>query len=655
MSLIEKEMYEFGPYSLDPAERVILRGGERLSLTPKVFDTLVCLVRNGGRLLTKDELLKEIWPDTFVVEVNLAVNISTLRKAFGEGPQDARYIATVPGRGYRFVADVQKARSNGSEQNSAMGKGSAVAFRGEPGLLEQGTGELRDQKPDSVGRFVVAPSPAKKKRPWNLTAVLVGIALLLAAAIGSYLLVEQRRKNASAVTAPSIAVLPFADLSPGRDQEYLSDGLAAELINYLAKVPGVRVVARSSSFQFKGKNEDLRAVGKKLGVTNILEGSVQRQGDRVRIMAELIKVDDGFQLWSETYDPQIGDIFSVQDEIARAVTGALQVKLLEAKGTALSAHTRSTNLGAYQAFLQAQFFFGRGESKANLDKALAYADQAIKLDPKYAPAWALRSCVLNVIADFALMERAQTYREARENAEHAIALNPNLATGYLALGWTQMSYDWDWERAEISLAKAAELQPGSADVLYCRSLLFELLGRLPEAIEMQKQAIAVDPLQAKSYSRLGYQLYFAGRYDEADNALQQALELNPQKEQDHITRGEILLARGRPQRALDEIEQESDKDWKLFGEALAYHSLGKPNESDAALKQLIADGQNEWACQIAQVYAYRDEPDSAFAWLDRAYRQHDSGLTFMEVDSILKRLRPDQRYAELLKRLRLPT
>jgi len=450
-------------------------------------------------------------------------------------------------------------------------------------------------------------------------------------------------------------VLPFADLSPGRDQEYLSDGLAAELINYLAKVPGVRVVARSSSFQFKGKNEDLRAVGKKLGVTNILEGSVQRQGDRVRIMAELIKVDDGFQLWSETYDPQIGDIFSVQDEIARAVTGALQVKLLEAKGTALSAHTRSTNLGAYQAFLQAQFFFGRGESKANLDKALAYADQAIKLDPKYAPAWALRSCVLNVIADFALMERAQTYREARENAEHAIALNPNLATGYLALGWTQMSYDWDWERAEISLAKAAELQPGSADVLYCRSLLFELLGRLPEAIEMQKQAIAVDPLQAKSYSRLGYQLYFAGRYDEADNALQQALELNPQKEQDHITRGEILLARGRPQRALDEIEQESDKDWKLFGEALAYHSLGKPNESDAALKQLIADGQNEWACQIAQVYAYRDEPDSAFAWLDRAYRQHDSGLTFMEVDSILKRLRPDQRYAELLKRLRLPT
>lgn len=655
MSLIEKEMYEFGPYSLDPAERVILRGGERLSLTPKVFDTLVCLVRNGGRLLTKDELLKEIWPDTFVEEVNLAVNISTLRKAFGEGPQDARYIATVPGRGYRFVADVQKARGNGSEQNSTMGKGSAMAFRGEPGLLEQGSGELRDQEPDGVGRFVVAPSPAKKNRPWNLTAVLVGIALLLAVAICSYLLVEQRRKDTSAVTAPSIAVLPFADLSPGRDQEYLSDGLAAELINYLAKVPGVRVVARSSSFQFKGKNEDLRAVGKKLGVTNILEGSVQRQGDRVRIMAELIKVDDGFQLWSETYDPQIGDIFSVQDEIARAVTGALQVKLLEAKGTALSAHTRSTNLGAYQAFLQAQFFFGRGESKTNLDKALAYADQAIKLDPKYAPAWALRSCVLNVIADFALIERAQAYREARENAEHAIALNPNLATGYLALGWTQMSYDWDWERAEISLAKAAELQPGSADLLYCRSLLFELLGRLPEAIEMQKQAIAVDPLQAKSYSRLGYQLYFAGRYDEADNALKQALELNPQKEQDHITRGEILLARGRPQRALDEIEQESDKDWKLFGEALAYHSLGKPNESDAALKQLIADGQNEWACQIAQVYAYRDDPDSAFAWLDRAYRQHDSGLTFMEVDSILKRLRPDQRYAELLKRLRLPT
>jgi TolB-like protein/DNA-binding winged helix-turn-helix (wHTH) protein len=654
MPLTEKEMYEFGPFSLDPTERVIFRDGTPVPLTPKVFDTLVYLVRNRGRLLTKDELLTEIWPNTFVEEVNLAVNISALRKAFGEGPQDGRYISTIPGSGYRFVAEVRKAPSkNGNEQNSITGDGRAVASQAHATLIEHGSTEPGHEQSNGAGQFLVTPRSPKKNRPWNVT-VSIRIALLLAATLCAYLLLGRWKRDPLPAAVPSIAVLPFTDLSVAKDQEYFSDGLAGELIDHLAKVPGVRVVGRSSSFQFKGKNEDLRAVGRKLGVTNILEGSVQREGDRVRIMAELIKADDGFQLWSETYDRQIGDIFSVQDEIALAVAGALRVKLLTAKGLAISANTRSANSKAYEAFLRAGYFNSRGRGKADLENGLAYVEQAIKLDEKYAPALELRSYILDTMADVGLLEPAVGFRRAREDAERAIELDPNRAAGYLALAWVQMNRDWNWEGAELSLNKAAELEPGSAAVLRFRSFLCHSLGHLGEAIEFHKQAIALDPLLAGSHSYMAFLYYAAGQYENAEAEVQQALELNPQKTYDHFTRGEILLARRRPLEALTEMEKEPAEIWRLTGEALAYHALGRTGDSNAALSQLIADHRANMAYQIAEVYAYRGEPDKAFEWLDRAYEQRDAGLRSLKIDPHMNSLRRDQRYCELLKKMNLP-
>ena len=653
MSLIEKEIYEFGPFSLDPAQRVISRDGTPLSLTPKVFDTLVCLVRNQGRLLTKDELLKEIWPDTFVEEVNLAVNISTLRKAFGEGPQDGRYIATVPGRGYRFVAEVQKS-TNGNEHAPSTGNGPVAEWHVDSRTMEHGFEELGRQKSNGAGRFAATPNSAKRTHPWNL-AVSAGIALLLAAVVASYFWLGQKKKHPSAAAAPSIAVLPFADLSANKDQEYFSDGLADELINDLAKIPGLQVVARSSAFQFKGKNEDLRSVGRKLGVANILDGSVRRQGDRVRIMAELIKVDDGFQLWSATYDGKIDDVFKVQEEIARAATGALQVELVGTSVGTVAPSERTPNSGSYQAYLQAQAFFGSGEDRGNLERALASADEAIKLDPNYAAAWALRSYVRDIMAAFNMTDMAGGYADARQDAKRAIALDPRLATGYLALGWIELMYDWDWEQAEASLDKAAELEPGSIEVLRYRSSLARVLGRQDEAIELYKKVIALDPLRARSYSSLGFQLYCAGRYEEANAMLQRALELNPQKEHDHLTLGQILLAQGRPQQALTEIEKEPGEGWKLLGEAFAYHALGRRRDSDAALQRLVFTRKQDWAVQIAEVYAFRGESDKASEWLDRAYRQRDGGLMFVKIDPLLNNLHQDPRYTQLLKKMRLPT
>jgi serine/threonine protein kinase/Flp pilus assembly protein TadD len=481
---------------------------------------------------------------------------------------------------------------------------------------------------------------------------VLAVVLLLLVAVGGYFWRSRRPAGATAVNTASIAVLPFADMSAGKDQEYFSDGLAEELTSDLAKVPGLKVAGRSSAFQFKGKNEDLRAVGQKLNVANILEGSVRRDGSHLRITAELTKVNDGFQLWSEEYNTEIKDIFAVQDEIARAVTGALQIKLLGANAS--PAPARPVNPDAYQAYLQAAYALNRGSDKANYDKALAYADQAIKLDANFSPVWALRSGIFAGMAFDGFMDLSEGARRARADAEQAIALDPQSAEGYLALADLRLSYDLDWEGAQAALDKATALEPGSAEVLGARAGLEELRGRLDKSIELWKQATALDTQCSSCYLFLGNDLYQTGQYDEADTVLQKALQLDPQQGYIHFVRGQILLARGRPQEALMEVQQEPNEGLKLAGETMAYHSLGRRQASDAALRKLVTTHGSSGAYQIAETYAYRGDTDEALDWLERAYQQHDSGLPYLKSDGLFKGLHQNPRYIQLLEKMKLP-
>jgi TolB-like protein/Flp pilus assembly protein TadD len=487
-----------------------------------------------------------------------------------------------------------------------------------------------------------------------LLAVIAGLAAVVVTGTGGNLRIARIRANARLASNPSIAVLPFADMSPGKDQEYFSDGLSEQLIHDLAKTSGLKVVGRSSSFQFKGKNEDLREIGRKLAVANVLEGSVRREGNHVRITAELIKAEDGFQLWSQTYDREINDIFAVQDDIARATTAALQLKLLGSNGHAVASTLGSANPEAYQAYLQASYFIGRGTGKEDLGKALDYANQAIKFDEKYAPAWALRASVQNMMAQFAVTEASEGFRKARDDAERAIALDPALGPAYLALARTQISYDWDWDAANTCLAKAAALEPGNAEVLRIHSYLSEVFGNLDEAIKLQKQAVALDPLRANYHLSLGYLLYRANRYAEAQAELQKALDLNPRAVIVHHTVGKILIAEGKLQQAAMEMEKEPLEGEKLTGQALAYYALGREQDSNAALAELIAKHDTDWAYQIAEVYAFRGESEKSFEWLERAYKVRDGGLTGVKTDPLLKSLRRDVRYSEFLKKMHLP-
>ena len=627
-------------FRLDTANHLLWRNGDRVALAPKAFDVLAYLVEHAGRVVTQDEVLEALWSETYVNPEVLRKYILEIRRALGDRPNNPEFIETLPKRGYQFIAAV-------TDESTAERPDVLTSHATE----EQGT-EKNDGP--AIARSK-RESLSGKRRLWKLALVPVLLLVLLAAVMVGYHLVRQKRRNSVPIaSAASIAVLPFADMSPAKDHEYFSDGLAEQLIDDLAKVSGLKVIGRSSAFQFKGKSEDVRDVGRTLGVANVLEGSVRREGNHVRITAELIKADDGFQLWSQTYDREIKDIFAVQDEIALAATQALQVKLLGGNGRPVASNLHSANPEAYQAYLQAEYFSGRGPSKEDLGKALAYADTAIKLDEKYAPTWALRGSVQNMMAESGLIDPREGFRNARDDAERAIELDPTLASAYLALAATQISCDWEWDAANTSITKATALEPGSVEVLRMSSYLSRILGNLDQAIKHYEEAVALDPLLVNSYSGLGYLLYAAGRYEEAQAALQKALDLNPHATYVHLTLDKILIAEGKPQQALANIEKEPIEWAKFTGHALAYHALGREQDSNAALAALIAKYHALAPYQIAQVYAYRGQSDKSFEWLERAYEQRDPGLPEIKSNPLFKNLHHDSRYRELLKKMHLP-
>ncbi len=481
--------------------------------------------------------------------------------------------------------------------------------------------------------------------------VAVGVLVAVLAVAAAFWLRRGGRGSAAQPGTASIAVLPFVDMSSEKNQEYFSDGLAEELLNDLAKIPGLRVAARTSSFQFKGKNEDLRTVGDKLNVGAILEGSVRKQGSRVRITAQLIKVGDGFHLWSETYDQEMNDIFAVQEDIGRSVAGSLKVALLGRKTSMPSA--QGTNAEAYNAYLQGEYFLKR-HGKENLEKAIGYYEQTIKLDPGYAPAWVGLAAARSDQADRGYLPVEESYRKAREAAERALALDANLAAAHAAMGGIKMSYDWDWAGADASYQQALALEPGNAKFVRNAGMLAKTMGRLDEALAQDRRAVELDPLSVPAHSTLGLAAYYAGRRDEAAAALKKAMELNPEFPNSHALLGQVYLAQAHPQEALAEMEREPEPAIRLQGQALAYHALGRKKESDAALAELTAKYQADAAFQIAEVYAFRREADRAFEWLERAYAQRDSGLAEIKGDPLLRSLERDPRYAAFLKKMRLP-
>ena len=492
-----------------------------------------------------------------------------------------------------------------------------------------------------------APPPPPAWRGWSLWAALAAGALLGVSGLQAWN--SLRAPGAAPEAAPSLAVLPFENLSSDPEQEYFSDGLAEQLLDALTAVPELRVIARTSSFSFKGKAVDIATIASTLGVSHVLEGSVRKAGSRVRITAQLIRASDSSHLWSKTYDRELDDIFRVQDEIAEAVAHELQQTLVGR----VRANRAPRDTEAYTLYLQARHLEER-RTKESLEKAVGYYQQALARDQGYGLAWAGLASAYVDQANYAGVPLEIGYERARTAVIKALELDPNLAGAHAVLGRIQHSYDWDWAAADASFQRALALDPGDAEVVRQAGRLAATLGRFDHAIDLFQQAAARDPLRVGVYQSLGNAMWRAGRLAEAAATLRKALELGPERGGAHAVLAWVLRAQGQAEAALAEAQAEPSEGFKLTTRALALHALGRVAESEAALQALVEKYAHRNAYQIAEVYADRGDPDQAFAWLDRAYAQRDGGLTQMKGDPLLRNLVADPRHGALLRKMKLP-
>jgi len=495
----------------------------------------------------------------------------------------------------------------------------------------------------------------------KIIALTIGLAVVAAGLLAFQVLrgtSHQKSANqpggARGVSGKSIAVLPLVNTSGDPGNDYFSDGLSEELIAVLAKIPSLKIIGRSSSFLFKGKSDDSRTIGEKLGVANLLEGSVRKQGDRVRIVAELINAADGRTLWSETYDRELKDVFAVQSEIAVAVTEQLKIKLLGVPAKSDAAPSND-NLAAYNALQQGTFYF-RLSTEEGTRKATEFYGEAIRLDPRYALAYAQLSAAWRQLAATWLSGGAEAnegYTKARNAAQTALSLAPDLAAAHEALGFVLVTPDFDFAAAEAEFRKAEKLAPADAGPKFALSFLFAVQGRLAEAENIMRQTLALDPLGVTRYLNFARILIAGGRYDEAEDALRKAIELQPAAARLHAYLTILDVLRGNAAAALQDAQLEPKGFWQDYALALAQQAQNDHATADAAMQAFIDKHALSGPFQIAALYGLRKEPDKMFEWLERAYTGHDPGLTQLLATPFILNYRDDPRFAALCQKLKV--
>jgi serine/threonine-protein kinase len=519
-------------------------------------------------------------------------------------------------------------------------------------LTPEGIKRTEDVDPfDSRSGQVLPAGAASKNRTWIYVATIGAAFSIGLFFIGRYTGRDSSDSARTKLPTKSIAVLPLLNESGDPADEYFSDGLSEELIAALAQIKDLKVIGRSSSFRFKDRKEETKTIGEKLGVATLLEGTVRKQGERVRIVAELINAADGIELWTRTFDRELKDIFAVQQEIAAAVASSLKVTLLGSDEHS-STKPATSNAEAHNAYLLGHYYFQR-RNVEDYRKTVAYLDQAIRLDPDYGLAYAERSEAWTLLGDL-IGQRKTAWPKAREDAEKAVAIAPTLAEAHAALGWVRFFAEWKFGEGLSELKRAKELSPANptANDLLARVVVY--LGKADEAEKQARQAVELDPLAYPAQNNLARVLFFEGKLDEADAIARKAAELQPAAASSHRWQALVAVQRGDGETALREAHLEPDEGYRRFELALAQHVRGDRVAADAALSDLIANGRDQLAYQIAQVYTARGEKEKAFEWLQISFDTHDTGTLALLIDPLLRDLRPDPRYKSLLTKLGLP-
>jgi TolB-like protein/Tfp pilus assembly protein PilF len=595
MSRQEKHLYKFGPFCLDRAERRLLRDGKVVPLAPKVFDLLLVLVQHGGHLIEKEELLKQVWPDQFVEEGNLPLNISTLRKALGEEHSARRYIETVPKRGYRFVADVRQVEVD------------------------------------------VNPWVAEKR---TIGAITPG---------------EKAGTQSSAID--SLAVLPFVNVSADPGTEYLSDGITESIINSLSRLPRLRVMARSTVFRYKGREVDAEEVGRELKVGAVLLGRLLHFGDHLIIRTELVEVGSGRQLWGEQYNRKLTDILAVQGEIATEISEKLRLRLTEREQSILTKrYTEKTE--AYQAYLQGRYFWDKRTEEA-LKKAIEYFQQAIDMDQNYALAHAGLADCYAVLGNFSFLTPKESYPKAKRAAINALEIDDRMAEAHTSLAWIKAHYDWDWPGAERKFKQAIELNPEYTPAHYWYALFLSAMGRHEEAIAQGRRSQEIEPRSLVPNIALGFTLLFARRDSEAIEQLRKTVEMEPNFSWPRWLLGWAYGQKEMYGEAIAElngaVSGTGSRTLSLSMLGHGYAISGRRAEALTVLAELQEIGKRKYVAPFFMVliYAGLGESERAFEWLEKAYKCRSWGLLWLKVDPRLDSLRSDERFTSLLRRIGL--
>ncbi len=625
MSQQENHSYEFGRFRLKTAERVLLREGEPVPLTPKVFDILVTLVEHGGQVVAKDDLMKRVWPNTFVEEGNLTQNISLLRKALGETPGGVQFIETVPRRGYRFVADT----------NQSWGVETAE-IKPEPA-------EIEPAPVVSIPNTATSqPAPFKRTPVYALAAGLVVIGI-----IGLVYFTGWGKAETNSAIG-SIAVLPFVDESADPDAQYINDKIAESLINSLSKLPQLRVVPRSVVAGYKGKEIDPRKVGQELNVRAVVTGRLRRHGDMISIQADLIDLDNVAQLWGQHYDHKLSDALLVQDDISRDIFENLRLKLnVEEK----------KQLEAYRLYLKGRNAWNKRTGDALL-QAIEFFNQAIAIDPNYGAAHAGLADCYNMLVVYGRLKPKEGFPKAKEAATKALEIDESSAEAHTSMAFIKFRWDWDRTATEREFQEAIRLKPAYAPAHQWYSSYLVAVERFDEAIAQAKRTEELEPLSFVASSHLGWIYYLSGQNDKAIEQCRKILELDPSSFPARRYLGLAYEAKGMYAEAIAEFQTGV----KLSGSPLmlallghAYAASGKTAEAKQVLNDLEqVQGQRYVSpYTVAAIYAGLGDQGEAFKWLERAVEERDIWLMNLKVDPVFAGLRSNRQFADILARIRL--
>ncbi len=652
MSPQTKAIFEFGPFRLNPAERSLLRDQAQIRLPPKAFDALLVLVENRGHLLEKDELLRRVWPDTFVEESNLAQHISVLRKALQDGEHGPRYIETVPTRGYRFVADVRELA--GVTPNANVLSGPTPGRPSPPAPPKSAVPEI------GVAETGVAERIVPRLRFQALTYAIAAMALLLAVLILTRP-VWKRFHTTAPEPIQSLAVLPLQNLSADPAQAYFADGMTEALITDLAKIPGLKVISRTSIMQYKDSHKRLPQIAQELGVDAIIEGAVLRSGDRVRITAQLVRAATDQHIWAETYERDLPDLVALQDEVSRSIASQIQreiappVPQLRATSAAVSPQAR-------EDYLKGRYFWNL-RTEAGYLKSIDYFQAAVTEDPQYAQAYAGSADAYALLGSIpnAKMHRETAMPKAKDMALTALKLDPSLADAHTSLAFVEMHYEWKFQEAEQEFKRAIALDPNYSIAHHWYAFNLAALGRMDEAVAEMRRARQTDPLSAIINTDVAEILYFARRYNEALQQARTTIELDPNFAHAHRVLERIYDEKRMFPEAIAEgqraVALSGDNVWMLSELANTYALAGNKTEMQIWLRRTAKaspGGVLPDTGSVAEFYVLSGETDRALKVLETEYRHRDGGLILMNADPRFDPLKSHSHFQQLLQRVGLP-